>query len=133
MMSHPVRADVLQAIKDFGLLGTWSADCSDYKETMLLVRFTMSSQGRVRIIVGHPDDIVYTSTIESAVQAAGGEISLGIDAGFISPQWHLTLRLKSGALRIWQSSSTTQSPDVANGRDLATGLATPTLYRCISE
>jgi hypothetical protein len=115
----PAQAeDPITAIQKFGLLGTWSQDCTaPITDAMVLLRFTETSSAQPRLILSHPDDIFYESDIRTATIIAPSQIQLGIEGGPASPLQTLifqlagdTLTLTSPALRPW-----------------------PPLHRCISE
>jgi len=119
LAAAPARADAPSTLlQNAGLLGTWSQDCSTQAMTasLTLLRFTMSSLGEPRVIVGQPDFITYSAAIEAAAPLPAGQISLTLDGGLSAVPAQVTLRLQSGQLQILQKG----------------GWGAP-LRRCISE
>jgi len=105
----PAHADdPLIALKNFGLLGTWDSDCTQpMVQSMILYRFTETSLGLPRLLIGQPDDILSETTIFSATQINADTLKLTTQAQPI------TLTLSGGILQI-------------------SGVATP-LHLCVSE
>lgn len=100
--------DPLIALKHFGLLGTWDSDCTQpMVQSMMVYRFTETSLGLPRLLIGQPDDILSETTIVSATQINPDTLKLTTQA---QP---LTLTLSGGKLQI-------------------SGVATP-LHLCVSE
>ncbi len=128
--------DAGSVIRDFGLLGTWSADCSTLgiTDAMILVRFTVTSLGEPRMIVGHPDDALYASTIEAADAVGGDGVMLSLDGGLDGVPQQVILRLDDDALQVWQVlDGPGQMPLVGGGMNAATHAKLPELHRCVSE
>jgi hypothetical protein len=114
--SGPARAeDPIIALQKFGLLGTWTQNCTaPITDAMLLVRFTETSLGAPRMIISHPDDIIFETTIDAATLHLPDEIQLMIEAGLAAPQ-RIVFRRTADALQLM-----TDPPG-------------PLLHRCISE
>lgn len=108
-------ADPLAAMRQFGLLGTWDENCTaPITGAMVLIRFTETSLGEPRLIVSHPDEIIFETTIESAAPIPPDEIQLTVAGGLAAPR-AMTFRLTAGALQ------------------LVSGGDAPVLHRCVSE
>jgi hypothetical protein len=116
VMASPAQAaDPIIAMTQFGLLGTWDHDCTHpITDAMLLIRFTETSLGMPRMIVTHPDEIMYETTVDAAALIPPDEIKLTLDSGLGPPQ-QLIFRLTEGALQ-----PLTTPP-------------LPSLHRCVSE
>jgi hypothetical protein len=110
--------DPIVALQKFGLLGTWSQDCTaPIKDAMVLVRFTESSFAQPRLILSHPDDIFFESDIRSAVIISPTQIQLGIEGGPASPLKTIIFQLDGNTLTITSPAPSSLQP----------------LHRCISE
>jgi hypothetical protein len=108
-------ADPLFAMRQFGLLGTWTPNCTaPITDAMLLLRFTESSLGAPRMIISHPDDIIYETTIDAAALLPPDEIQLTVEAGLSPPQQIIFRR-------------------TADHLQLLTNPPSPFLQLCISE
>ncbi len=114
------RADTVDVLRKFGLLGTWTSACSDHgiSDRMVLVRFTMSSLGLAKIIIGHPDEIMYSSTIESAVEVGPEQVEIVVFGGLDAPDQKLMLMVDAEGLEVSQAG---------------VGAGMPVLHRCVSE
>jgi hypothetical protein len=128
--------DAAAVMRGFGLFGTWSPDCSNHGMTdaLFLVRFTVSSLGAPRVIIGYPDEIDNISTVDSASRVAVDEVSLVLDAGLGQTRQNVTLKLDEGRLLIGRSMPVATSG--APAEPAATGNMAPgwpVLHRCISE
>ena len=129
----PVQAqDIAATLRNFGLPGTWSEDCSIAPDTFL-VRFSAASSGLSRVSLGHPDAMLSVNTVV-AVERAGAELVLTLAVGFALPTRRVTLRREDDLLRVWHSVLLPGGAVViADGRDAATGAPVPALHRCMSE
>jgi len=104
----PAEADEpYRLLQNAGLLGTWSQDCRTEAMTgsLVLVRFTMSSVGVARVVVGQPDLIMYSAEIEAAAVVGGGQISLTLAGGLSGAPAVVMVRVQPGELQILQSGS----------------------------
>ncbi len=100
--------DPLIALRNFGLLGTWDSDCNQpMVQSIMVYRFTETSLGLPRLLIGQPDDILSETTIVSADQINANTLKLTTQAQPI------TVTLSGGSLQI-------------------SGVATP-LHLCVSE
>lgn len=115
-LASPARAaDSVSVMRQFGLLGTWTQNCTaPITDAMILVRFTETSLGAPRMIISHPDDIVFETTIDAAELQPPDEVQLMIEAGLAAPQ-RIVFRRTADALQLM-----TDPPG-------------PLLHRCISE
>jgi hypothetical protein len=100
--------DAFNVLKNFGLIGTWDSDCTQpMVQSMMLYRFTETSLGLPRLLIGQPDDILSETTIFSATRINTDTLMLTTQAQPI------TVTLSGGILHM-------------------SGVATP-LRLCISE
>jgi len=131
-----VADDAGSVLRNFGLLGTWSADCSTLgiTDSMILVRFTVTSLGQPRMIVGHPDEVLYASVIEAAAAGGPDEVVLSLDGGLDGVPEQVTLRHDDGALQVWEvSAAPGQAPLVGDGLNATSHARLAELHRCVSE
>jgi len=97
----PARAeDPIITLENFGLFGTWTQNCTaPITDAMLLVRFTETSLGAPRMIVSHPDDIIFETTIDAAELQPPDEIQLTIETGLAAPR-QIIFRRTSDTLQL---------------------------------
>jgi hypothetical protein len=125
MLAQPCRADdPYVLLRQLGLLGSWSTNCADDTGTTLIARFTMSSLGLPRVIVGQPDVILFSSVIDSARMVGADEILFDLTTVLGMPAQGLTLRLSNGDL---------QYLETASAAGLNGGAWSQTMRRCVSE
>lgn len=119
LAATPAEADSFTVLQNFGLLGTWSQQCggAGITDAMILVRFTMTSLGLPKIIIGQPDEVMYSSTIDSVVLRGPDQLEISILGGLGAPDQQLTIT-RAGAAMVF-----TPHPPAAP----------LTLQHCISE
>jgi len=128
--------DVAAVMRGFGLFGTWSQDCSNQGMTdgLVLVRFTVSSLGTPRVVIGYPDEIDTISTIRAASRLAPDEVSLVLDPGLGQTAQTVILKLDDGALAIGREMPVAAGLAPADRGAAADGESGwPILHRCVSE
>jgi hypothetical protein len=127
----PAEAQTVQALRDFGMIGTWAEDCSQPpNKSNWYGSYGVSADGAAEIVYKNSPDTIYTRYRFLKAQIVGSDrISMSVKNVLSNQRLDSVFQRVGDKIFVW-SSFKDGTEVIKDGNYLINGRPTPRLTRC---